>query len=111
MAIIGVDTSSDTLVLWKGRDFRWNFDNLDASGNLTAYPAGELFFEIQIPDAPQVMKLPFTIEGATATIKVESQVADTIPSRALWQLVFLPEGEAEGGDPIARGTVMRVGDR
>ncbi|AOZ61247.1 hypothetical protein SEA_DARTHPHADER_6 [Mycobacterium phage DarthPhader] len=47
----------------------------------------------------------FLIEGTMAHLKVESEDADRIPARTRWQLVFLPEGEEVGGEPIARGTV------
>jgi hypothetical protein len=47
MAIIGVDLDSDQLVLTKGRDFKWSFDNLDANKEPTNFPAGELYFELQ----------------------------------------------------------------
>jgi hypothetical protein len=43
-----------------------------------------------------------------ASIKVESEEADTIGARTLWQLVFLSDGEPAGGDPIARGSVSVV---
>lgn len=106
--MIGFDTDSDTLVLWKGRDFRWNFDNYDDSGALLAFPAGDLYFEIYA-GGEDPLNWPFTIVGSRASIKVESEVADTVPARSLWQLVFLPDGETAGGDPVAHGTVMRVG--
>jgi hypothetical protein len=28
-----------------------------------------------------------------------------VPARTRWQLVWLPDGEAAGGDPLARGLV------
>ncbi|AMS01000.1 hypothetical protein SEA_ARCHERNM_6 [Mycobacterium phage ArcherNM] len=51
----------------------------------------------------------FVIEGSLASLKIESDKADQIGERTKWQLVFLPEGEVAGGDPIARGTVARLG--
>ncbi|APC43155.1 hypothetical protein SEA_JAAN_6 [Mycobacterium phage Jaan] len=51
----------------------------------------------------------FVIEDSIASIKIESEKADEIAERVKWQLVFLPEGEPAGGDPIARGTVSRLG--
>ncbi|QGJ87733.1 hypothetical protein SEA_LEOGANIA_6 [Mycobacterium phage Leogania] len=51
----------------------------------------------------------FVIEDNIASIKIESEKADQIAERVKWQLVFLPEGEAAGGDPIARGVVARLG--
>ncbi|UXE03319.1 minor tail protein [Mycobacterium phage Gilberta] len=53
---------------------------------------------------------PFIIDGTEATIKVESEEADLIPERTVWQLVFLPDGEPAGGDPITYGRVTRLGD-
>jgi len=47
----------------------------------------------------------FIIDGSLAHLKVESEEADQIGARTDWQLVFLEEGEAAGGDPIARGRV------
>ncbi|QDP44590.1 hypothetical protein SEA_NOTHINGSPECIAL_5 [Mycobacterium phage NothingSpecial] len=51
----------------------------------------------------------FVIEESIASIKIESEKADEIAERVKWQLVFLPDGEPAGGDPIARGTVSRLG--
>lgn len=107
---IGVKPESDTLYLWRGRDFKWNFDNLDVSGALQDFPAGELFFELEVGGAEPV-KWVFEILGSRATLKVESEAVDLVPDRTLWQLVFLADGEASGGDPISRGRVVRVGDR
>ncbi|AHJ86371.1 structural protein [Mycobacterium phage 40AC] len=47
MADIGIRVDADTLVLWRGRDFKWTFENLDAAGDPIAYPPGRLFFELQ----------------------------------------------------------------
>ncbi|QNJ56956.1 hypothetical protein SEA_BENGIVUITTON_6 [Mycobacterium phage BengiVuitton] len=46
MADIGIRTDIDSLVLWKGRDFKWAFENVDAAGNPVNFPPGRLFFEI-----------------------------------------------------------------
>lgn len=46
MSVIGVNLTNDQLVLHRGRDFKWTFENLDASNNPTAYPPGQLFFEL-----------------------------------------------------------------
>lgn len=57
------------------------------------------------PGLERFTKWPFEIDGATATMKIESVVADEMAAQVHWQLVFLPDGEAAGGDAIARGTV------
>lgn len=107
---IGVNPDNDTLYLWRGRDFKWNFDNLDVDGALQDFPAGDLFFEIEV-GAEDPVQWTFEILDSRATLKVESEQVDLVPDRALWQLVFLADGETSGGDPIARGRVVRVGDR
>lgn len=45
----------------------------------------------------------FDVSDSTATLKVESEDANKIPDRLDWQLVFMPDGEEAGGDPIALG--------
>lgn len=57
------------------------------------------------PGKAKFTQWPFDIDGNIASIKIESEVADLMPNRTPWQLVFLPDGEAAGGDPIARGLV------
>ena len=47
----------------------------------------------------------FVITGSTATIKVESEEVNKILNRCDWQLVFLPQGEVAGGDPVGLGLV------
>ena len=44
--MIGTPVDPDTLVLTRGRDFEWTFQNLDESGDPTAFPPGDLFFEL-----------------------------------------------------------------
>lgn len=105
MTVIGVGAASHRMVLWTGRDFRWVFDNLDATDAALDYPPGSLYFELGTTPATTWV---FVIDGAVATLKVEHTDADQIPARTPWQLVWLPDGEAAGGDPIARGVVERV---
>lgn len=107
MASIGVELEMASLVLTKGRDFRWAFENLDENRQPTDFPAGDLYFEIAV--GSPFTEWHFEIDGSVATIKVESTVVDQIPARAKWQLVFLPEGEIAGGDPEARGLVKVQG--
>ena len=106
MTVIGVDLEPDVLVLQRGRDFRWSFKYVDDAGVATAFPAGQLYFEFcTYPPT----KWSFTIAGSDATLKVESVDADRIEPRTKWQLVWLPAGEAAGGDPVAYGTVKVQG--
>lgn len=110
MSTIGIKLEADTLVLTRGRDFKWTFENLDDAGELVDYPAGQLYFEfpkLLTADVPK--KWTFTISGATATLKVESAEANTVPARAVWHLVFLATGESAGGDPVAIGVVQVQG--
>jgi hypothetical protein len=48
----------------------------------------------------------FDIVDSLATVKVESESVNKILPRTIWQLVFLPEGEPRGGDPVALGQVL-----
>jgi len=106
MAVIGIELEPDELVLTRGRDFSWAFENLDETGNPIPFPDGELFFEFALDP---VVTWEFTISDETATLKVEHDDADAIPARTKWQLVFLPDGEDEGGEAVALGTVRRQG--
>lgn len=47
MSDIGIRTDADSLVLWRGRDFSWNFENLSPEDQPVDYPDGRLFFELQ----------------------------------------------------------------
>ena len=107
MAVIGDKLSADTLMLTLGRDFKWNFENLDEDGNAIAFPTGELFFELAT--SPDKTQWAFDIDGSVAALKVESEAADLIAAGTKWQLVFLPTGESAGGDAIALGSVKRQG--
>lgn len=102
-SVIGLELPVDTLVLTRGRDFRWLFQLTDNDGEPADFPPGELFFEL----SPQsgVVRWDFDIDGSFASIKVESEDADQIAKGTLWQLVWLPDGETAGGDAKARGKV------
>lgn len=102
MSVIGVELEPDTLVLTKGRDFRWAFKYVNDANVSTPFPAGKLYFEF---DVNPVVKWEFTISGDTASLKKESEDVAAIPARTKWQLVWLPTGEVAGGDPIAYGRV------
>lgn len=102
MSVIGTELEMSSLVLTKGRDFRWIFRNLGEGDVPTPFPAGSLYFEF---DTTPVKTWQFTVSGTDASIKVESVDVDQIPNRTRWQLVFRPSGESAGGDPIARGVV------
>lgn len=47
MSDIGLRPEGSTLVLWKGRDFAWNFEFQDANKQLVNFPPGRLYFELQ----------------------------------------------------------------
>ena len=102
MSVIGPVFAPDKLFLTRGRDFKWAYKLVDCDGVATDFPPGRLYFEIS---TDPLTLWDFTIDGDVASIKVESEEADLIPNRTKWQLVFLPDGEAEGGDPVALGVV------
>lgn len=48
----------------------------------------------------------FSIDGSMATIKIESEEVNKMADKFFWQLVFLPDGEPAGGDPLGMGEVQ-----
>ncbi|MEU1432115.1 hypothetical protein ABZ412_34115 [Nocardia sp. NPDC005746] len=108
MAIIGDKLPSDTLVLTRGRDFEYYWQHLDLNRNPVNFPAGSLYFELAT--VPTLTLWTFTITGSEANLKVESTASDLIDEGTLWQLVFLPQGEAAGGRPLALGRIARQGE-
>ena len=80
---------------------------MTASTSLLTGVNGEQTVEVEVlkPGKALFTKWAFSIVGSLASLKVESEAADLIQPRTHWQLVFLPDGELAGGDPIARGRV------
>lgn len=103
---IGPEVPSDTITLYKNRDFKWGFQNLDENDQPIPFPPGSLFFELQ---TSPLTNWVFEIDGSEASLKVESEAAALIPAKTKWQLVFLQTGESAGGDAIATGSVTRKG--
>ena len=102
MSVIGPVFAPDKLYLTRGRDFKWAYMLVDKDNTPVDFPPGRLFFELAT-DPMQTWE--FSITGNEAVIKIEHEVADLIPDRTKWQLVFLPENEPAGGDPVALGLV------
>lgn len=102
MSVIGPVFQPDKLFLTRGRDFKWAYQLVDKDNTPVPFPAGKLYFEFE---TSPVKVWDFIIDGDMASIKVEHEVADLIPDRCKWQLVFLHEAEAAGGDPISIGVV------
>jgi hypothetical protein len=100
--VFGFPLHSEPLVLTRGRDFRWTFQLVNCDDEPFDFPAGKLFVEL---GGDPVTEWHFDLSGSVAVLKVESEVADEVRSGCRWQLVWLSDGEAAGGDPIARGFV------
>lgn len=111
--------------------FHWNkYFNVEFTGELAETPvplltsdASGLSNDINEPEAQpevtvemlnpgkgRVSRWYFVVDGPEASLKVESAECDKIIERTEWQLVFLPDGEPAGGDPIALGRVRVQGD-
>lgn len=75
MADIGIRTDSDTLVLWRGRDFKWTFENLDADGNPVNFPPGRLYFELQTGGEHDAVQRVRTLraDGGSFTLTLDGQ--------------------------------------
>ncbi|PQP24176.1 DUF7264 domain-containing protein [Rhodococcus opacus] len=96
---IGLTPTECKLVLATGGDFQWTF-RYDG-GN---YPAGSSLYFIVGED-----QWDFTISGDTATIKIESAVADLVPTQTRFRLIFKETTTPTTETVIAYGTVTRVG--
>lgn len=105
MADFGKVLDDSLVVLTRGRDFRLMFKQTNDIDEITPFEVGaSLFFEIYT--SPDITIWEFDLDGGIASLKVESADADLIPDRTRWQLVWLPDGESSGGDPVARGRVQ-----
>lgn len=60
---------------------------------------------VNSPGKSDVTLWPFVIDDDLATLKVEHPQVDAIEARTKWQLVWLEDGEAAGGDPVGFGRV------
>lgn len=107
MSVIGPVFAPDKMYLTTGRDFKWAYELVDKDNKPVPFPAGKLYFELYTSPTPLMWQ--FNITGSKAVLKVEHQVADTVPDRTKFQLVFLATDEPAGGDPISIGTVKRQG--
>lgn len=94
-----------------GMDYVWSFELRYPPGHASAgqpqpFPVGgTLSYRIETTP-PTVWQ--FVIAGAVASIKVESEVADKVPDRTPFKLVWLPPGELGGGQAWAVGKVQVV---
>jgi hypothetical protein len=81
VASVGVDLEYDTLVLYKGRDFRWSFQNLDVSRDPINFPAGDLFFELATGNEHNARQSVIITgaAGGTYTLGVLGQTTSAIP--------------------------------
>lgn len=79
MAEIGLNLGTDSLVLTKGRDFKWSFQNLDNNRQAIPFPAGDLFFELQTRNETNAIQ-EVTVQQATGgTYKLEHGGSWTAP--------------------------------
>jgi hypothetical protein len=90
----------EALTLTKGRDFERTYQFVDCAG--TPNPAkGALLLEVD------GVRFPFTMMGSLAHLKVKFNIVDQWRLGARWQIFFLPQGDSDGGQPVARGSVRR----
>lgn len=109
--VFGVSPDCATLELVDGGDYVWNFELRFPPGHVQAgqpqpFPPGSLFYRIFT--VPVETKWQFTVSGAEASIKVESEQVALIPDRTRFHLVWLPVGEMAGGQVWATGKVRVV---
>src|SRR5699024_6237334 len=79
-SVIGIELDTDTLVLTRGRDFKWQFENLDENDQPVDFPAGELFFELKTGgqhNAVQQVKVS-DATGGTYTLSFDGETTAPI---------------------------------
>ncbi|ACE79933.1 hypothetical protein Pukovnik_6 [Mycobacterium phage Pukovnik] len=79
MADIGIRVDGDSLVLWRGRDFKWVFENLDANQNPVNYPPGKLFFELQTGGEHNALHQVYVTGATGGTYSLNLNGTDTPP--------------------------------
>jgi len=109
--IFGVVPGCATLELVEGGDYVWNFELRFPADHAQAglpqpFPPGSLVYRIFTEPVETVW--PFTLSGAVASVKVESEEVAKIKDRTRFHLVWLPAGELAGGQVWATGKVRVV---
>jgi hypothetical protein len=80
MSVIGIEIEPVQLVLTRGRDFRWAFQNLGPDNEPEDFPAGDLFFEIATGgqhNARQSLKST-GVSGGSYKLALDTQQTTTI---------------------------------
>ena len=98
----GKPLSPQPLFVTAGRDLELVFQLVDEKQAPVDWPAGVLFLELAGE------RWPFSTQQSVASLQVDSEIVDEkFKSRLRWQIAFLPEGESDGGQPVALGYVRR----
>lgn len=106
MSVMGVFLNPEPLPLYRGRDYQRTFVSKDATTKQPIpFPAGSLYIEF-CGTPPK--KFTATINGSNAVFKIESEDCDKIADRTKYQLVWMPAGEAAGGQCVGYGNVKVV---
>lgn len=102
MCDCGQGFAQDRINLVAGCDWKKAYKLVDRNGVDVPFPAGRLYYRIAV--GGETVLWEFAISGSEAVLKVESEDVDLIPNRTKYKLIFHPEGEEAGGDPVALGS-------
>lgn len=101
MADHGNPTPKDTMTLNFGEDHVVHFELQD-----DVFDEGfEMFYRFR--ELNPVVEWPFVISGSDARLKVESEEADTIRAREVWQLMTREDSDPTTETELCWGTVKR----
>ncbi|WP_428847105.1 DUF7264 domain-containing protein [Nocardia arthritidis] len=85
----------EPLILITGDDFKWAYTWMPNGSQAPFPPNRELYYEFKNGTGGAwsgSLKWVYTISGAVASIRVESEIADTITNRTPYRLVFRDKG-------------------
>lgn len=104
---LGVTPPADgELPFVTGGDYRYSFKYQNPPGTDTNFPAGTELYYLIGTDTPT--QHDFVINAGTATIRIESDVADAIPAGTPFKLVFQEAGDPTTETPILTGKTSRA---
>ncbi|MCZ9634743.1 LtfC-like domain-containing protein [Rhodococcus sp. BH5] len=107
----GIKPQTEPLIFPTGGDFQWVYHYTEPDGTTPKdFPLGSELYYL-IGGETDFVKYPFVIEADAAHIKIESEVADLIPDKRGYRLIFKEDTTPTAETVILFGAVERVEPR
>lgn len=100
---IGLVLDRETLNLIQDRELHLTAQCVDENNNPIDWPAGTLQFVLETSPDPTIWE--FTLTADVGYLNKTGDEANAVPRHTKWQLVFTPEGDTDGGQPLGYGWV------